>query len=282
MWREKAPKLTLKHNSYEDGRLCNSDGEVAEALAAFWSATFSAKPILDESAEELVALAPRPADDYSFDTSEEHMGHVIQHKFDSAAGLDGVCYYCWKVTVEPTRVFLWEMWQNIRNGCEMQAAVIKSTMFFIGKGDPDALAELARKPSELRPLALGNTDFKISVSLVNRVLGHDAQRRGITRRNMLDDVLHTESQMIRLTTASNSEVLTLSFDIAAAFPSLSHQWIQRCMLAHNSPPWLVAAVCHLYHNDYSCDKFGRPGENWVPIGAGIRQGRLAGGSSGAL
>lgn len=96
---------------------------------------------------------------------------------------------------------------------------------------------------------------------------------------MLGSVLRIEGAVEEFLFDMRQSVGVFLFDIAAAFPSLSHEWLWEALHALRIPHWRVATARALYMDSSATVVWnGMQGEARLPIRAGIKQGCLASGS----
>jgi hypothetical protein len=157
-------------------------------------------------------------------------------------------------------------------------------MVFLPKTDAQAVS-----PSELRPLALCDSDYKIIMGCINHRLAHhlpdyvDDRQRGFMRGRLgLDNLLLLEAASMLATRSGSSSPVLCFLDIAAAFPSLLHDYMKK-VLDHflgNHP--LNHMICTMYDSN-TCDMVIRgsvtPG---FKVLCGVRQGCPLSGSLFAL
>ena len=108
-------------------------------------------------------------------------------------------------------------------------------MAMLPKGDePLGNAECARAPGCLRPSSMKNTDVKLLAAAANRsphaVAADTApeQQGFVNGRQFLMNVAMVDAEARRLSMLPSAPVdmpVFASMDIAAAFPSLVHQWL---------------------------------------------------------
>jgi hypothetical protein len=157
-------------------------------------------------------------------------------------------------------------------------------MVFLPKSDSQAVG-----PHELRPLALCDSDYKIIMGCINYRLAHhipdyvDDRQRGFIRGRLgLDNLLLLEAAAM-LASRSGAAAPALCFlDIAAAFPSLLHDFLKAVLdkfLGHHPLNHMISTM----YTGNTCDIVIRgsvlPG---FRVLCGVRQGCPLSGSLFAL
>jgi hypothetical protein len=159
-------------------------------------------------------------------------------------------------------------------------------MVFIPKGEEESdRGTVARVPGSTRPISLSNTASKFFALAVNRPLAqvanltvHPRQRGFLAGRSLIDNVLEIEGYGQSYAIADANDPAILLFDIAAAFPSLAHQWLFVVLQKMRIPRFMIHCIRALYRNGFA--EMVLLGQRWghLPILSGIRQGCPASGS----
>ena len=73
------------------------------------------------------------------------------------------------------------------------------------------------------------------------------QRGFLPKRSMLANVIQMEALALS-TAAKHKEGAAILIDFKAAFPSISHDYLHKCLRAVGFPPSALRVVEHLYHD----------------------------------
>jgi hypothetical protein len=161
---------------------------------------------------------------------------------------------------------------------------------FIPKGeDPNDDILVARAPSSTRPIFLSNTDNKYFALAINRTLAevakivvHPRQRGFVQGRSLVDNVLEVEGYAQSYTIAEAENPAIFLFDLMAAFPSLSHQWLFVVLAKMRIPKGIIRALKALYADCSATIVLGGRRLRTIHMLSGIRQGCPASGTLFAL
>jgi hypothetical protein len=157
-------------------------------------------------------------------------------------------------------------------------------MVFLPKVDAQAV-----RPSDLRPLALCDTDYKVIMGCINHRLAlHlpdyvDDRQRGFMRGRLgMDNLLLLEAAaMIAARSGASSPVMCF-LDIAAAFPSLLHDYMRSVLSRFLGSHPLLYMISAMYENN-TCDLVIRGTvSDGFSVLCGVRQGCPLSGSLFAL
>ena len=114
---------------------------------------------------------------------------------------------------------------------------------------------VVRAINDTRPLALKNTDNKLVCSSINYTTKpvltrsiSDLQRGFVAMRQLLQNVLELDvyAHIHAMSSSPLHMPLLVFFDFAAAFPSVSHQWLFLTLDALQFPKGIIALVKNMY------------------------------------
>lgn len=120
---------------------------------------------------------------------------------------------------------------------------------------------------------VARADAESTLDRVAELRVHPAQRGFMPGRGMLENVFEGLAPMHVVPCTVGSLPAVVLFDIKAAFPSVSWQWIWRVLRAISAPPRLIVAVRLIYEGSYSEIVFGR---ELTDYGFPVRRGSLQG------
>ena len=219
-------------------------------------------------------------------------GVLAARASDSAPGGDGIPYSAWAVAPSVAMETLYEIYCGCCEGeLNIPASFNEFLLVFIPKGQEyteEGIVQAA--PNELRPLCFSNTDQKHIARALNVSLARLAQRRvapqqlGFVKgRLMTEAIIGMEGTLYRYAQCSPASMPCGVFlDQAAAFSSISRQWMIRVLWLMGAHEWLVSGVLGLYTGGSAAFVLGGSTRRSLVLGAGIRQGCPASGSLWAL
>jgi hypothetical protein len=286
LWRKHTPRSRFFHIKAQSGAHYTSDDDMASAIRAHWKTVFQAKgkgiKHLHDM-DELLNLVPAAVGvcDDPFDMEDIQLS---LRRHDSAPGPDGLCYSAWRAAGTTGSSIILNAALAMWNGSPAPDSFRQSLMVFLPKSDAVALA-----PDELRPLSLCDVDYKVIMGCINHRLAallpdyvDDRQRGFMKNRLGLDNLLLLEAAAM-LAARSGSSAPTLCFlDIAAAFPSILHDYmlavVRRFLGSHP-----LGVMIESMYQDTQCSMIIR-GSVYVgfQILCGVRQGCPLSGSLFAL
>ena len=148
-----------------------------------------------------------------------------------------------------------------------------SFLALIPKSDADAVSA-----SDTRPLSLGNTDAKLfAASVLSMFIPglsdfiSEEQSGFMPGRDILHNVLATDDAMKRAALQSRDGGACF-FDFAAAFPSISHDFLWRALAAAGVPARIVSRIQSLYSANSHWLKWQRSKSPLFSVGSGVKQG----------
>lgn len=212
----------------------------------------------------------------------------------SAPGPDGRRYAAWhgaRRTGGGTLALLLQ--HGCDTGCVLEG-LCAASLAFLPKGpeDDDELGAV-RGSAKVRPLGMMNTDLAIMCSGpgVNRSLresiGQHARsaQRGFMRgrslaMNILD--LDTSARVTAIRTPGGRFPVMIFWDFAAAFPSVSQQWLLENLLACGLPGGMRAFIKAMHERAMVYTRLGGELGNFASVRAGVLQGSQLSGSFFAL
>jgi hypothetical protein len=286
LWRKHAPRARFMHIVTDKGDIVTDDLKMAAVIGQHWRKVFQGTDATEQHfhhMQDLTAAVPL-APDLSATPFDRDDIIASMRRQDSAPGPDGICYSAWKaagtVGIDILHNTIMELW----NGGAPPPSFRRSLMTFLPKSDSQAVG-----PHELRPLALCDSDYKIIMGCINyRLALHlpdyvDDRQRGFMRGRLgLDNLLLLEAAAM-LASRSGAAAPALCFlDIAAAFPSLLHDFLKAVLDKFLGQHPLNHMITTLY-TDNTCDLVIRgsvlPG---FRVLCGVRQGCPLSGSLFAL
>jgi endonuclease/exonuclease/phosphatase family metal-dependent hydrolase len=272
------------------GAPATSVTHATQLLANHWGKVFAAKPcskLFQKSLLQHVVTAP---DDIAWRMSREEFIAIAERCSDSAPGPDGIPYSAW-VRADPRFIdFVHRAYDELLDGATLPDDFNAAHMVFLPKGEFDGDAHgIARLPESTRPLTLSNAVAKVIAAALNASLSQlaartvSARQRGFVRgRNLLDNVIETEAAATHFAQYYGDSSGIALLDLAAAFPSLAHDWIFAVLRKMGVPRFFRRALAKLYRKVDITLLFGGMVAAGFAATSGIKQGCPASGSLFAL
>jgi Reverse transcriptase (RNA-dependent DNA polymerase). len=214
-----------------------------------------------------------------------YLWDLVRQGKKSSPGMDGVTFRALRAVGSLAVGALWKVAHAVLEGHRppddwnhsLFCALAKTASFT----DPDGSSW--HLPKDIRPLAVVNADnrlvanlFRLPIAVQACRMVHPAQRGFLANRILLDNVLDVDLAL-RKAFAGQKGLLAL-FDLEAAFPSVSHQYIWHVLDTMGLPgPWLralqsfyVGNVNHYVHNNkpvplFDCSNGVRQGCPLSPV-----------------
>jgi endonuclease/exonuclease/phosphatase family metal-dependent hydrolase len=286
LWRKHIPRARFMHIVTGDGSIVSEDLHMADCIRSHWQTVFQGNDTTNEhykNLTELTAHVPLAHDlsDVPFDR-DDIQASLRRH--DSSPGPDGICYSAWKAAGDTGINILHEVITSLWNGMPPPASFRCSLMVFLPKTDSQAV-----RPSELRPLALCDSDYKVIMGCINHRLAHhlpdyvDDRQRGFMRGRLgLDNLLLLEAAAMLASRSGSRSPILCFLDIAAAFPSLLHDYMKAVLDKFLGDHPLKHMICTMYEGN-TCDLVirGQVTKGFKVL-CGVRQGCPLSGSLFAL
>jgi len=289
-WRSHRRRISLVAVIDADGVPLESPASAAGLLADHWGPVFAAKSIEAEAALPIMQFTQAVPPGLLWTIDREGFHEVMAKPRDSAPGPDGIPFGAWRAAGPAFFDIMFAAFSSFMSGACLPEGFNDCNLAFIPKGDDphDALL-VARTPATTRPISLSNTDNKYFALALDRPLAeaatvtvHPRQRGFVHGRSLIDNVLEVEGFGQSYTIAEADNPAILLFDLMAAFPSLSHQWLFVVLRKMKVPMRVLKAFAALYKDCFATIIL--LGGRWqrVPMLSGIRQGCPASGTLFAL
>lgn len=249
LWSPKRRRIKTCVVLQADGTECDSVEAVAEALASDWGGVFSGC-----SGSNLGAAARLLQDGVVFPhelrlPSFAEFQDMAMRTPSSAPGPDGLAYGFWTSCERCTRV-LYECMQALASGENPLAGFNDAIVTFISKRALHLGERVyAATPEQLRPLTLANWSQELVAKGIKFALeqaavqsGHIVQRGFVHHRSILQHIFDLEMATEMFLKFLDADPCILLFDVAAAFPSAEHEWLEAVLLHRMAPQWLLNAM----------------------------------------
>ena len=291
---------TLRAVRRSDGQVAVDTQEKLDALREHWAGVFKGRPHDSKATVEWFRKAYRNTDDlrilqaFSEDQwriQREDVSRALDMAGKSAPGPDGVPYRAWQTLRNESIELLWQAAGELQSE---QADDILEHAYFDEAScmfNHGILCFLPKQASEhdeegLPIFTAGDTRPLCIVDTANRVLANAARLRWealfsqwllpeqkgfLPWRSMLSNVVDLETKAMHCSLSSRRPALIL-FDFAAAFPSLSQEYLLQMLELFGLPRSVVRFARSLYYCHKGCPQLERLRANPIELTAGIRQG----------
>jgi hypothetical protein len=276
LWRKHTSRSKFFHVKDKQGFNITTDDGMARHISDHWKGVFQATsqcPNHDDSMHTLIDYVPEATGVCNDPFDEDDISRSLR-RHDTSPGPDGVCYSAWTAAGKDGIQVLHNLAMDMWNGAPAPESFRHSLMVFLPKSDAVALS-----PHELRPLSLCDVDYKIIMGCINHRLAMllpdfvDDRQRGFMRQRLgLDNLLLLEAaSMIAARSGASSPALCF-LDIAAAFPSMLHDYMLKVIYRFLGQHPLANMIASMYASN-QCEIIVRgsthPG---FRIFCGVRQG----------
>lgn len=196
---------------------------------------------------------------------------------DSSPGPNGLPYSAW-IASRAALVCLYSATGAMSTGETVPAWFNAATVILIPKKLPPGATAYAAKPGEYRPLTLANTAQKSIAKAVDATLSkiaastvHEAQTGFVRDRSMLNNVLRLEGA-VEYAYDPRDEAGIFLFDVAAAFPSISHAWLWQVLRTMRLRLGVLRVATSLYSGAAVRIAWGgRVSASALPVRSGVNQ-----------
>jgi len=204
---------------------------------------------------------------------------LLKRLKDSAPGPDGLTYAAWVRAGPMARQMLLDAYHHLLAGAKTVAGFNHSYFAFIPKDVGPEEVSVARRPSQLRPLSVSNTDRKIIASCVNYGLSAiarktciAAQRGGLSGRQLCDNIYDLETHALLCCRLSSVFPAIVLFDLQTAFPSISWAFLFFILSAMGIDQKVLRLIEQLYDDCMHFVRFRGKVYKAFAITRGVLQG----------
>ena len=276
--------------------------DIAKGLGEHWEKTFQARGICTEILRDWIReaaptweQAPMEQNARAWRVRRKDIARAVRYASNTAPGPDGLTARHWKALGRTAAEALADVAGDMQNGklvdqlapAEEDVAESPgehrynlSCMVCIPKKPIGCSPEHGDiyAPETTRPLMIVNMDNRIvAAAFKHRWQSHLEQwispgQRGFLRgRSMIANIVDIEQEAM-VTGLRDEDGMLMFFDFRAAFPSISHEYMQECLKGMGAPGLATEVLRALYHQGrckVSQSKGAYPG---FDITSGIRQG----------
>ena len=251
----------------------------AELLEKHWGATFDKRTVEPESLDELLSNYRTSFPDIPWSLNRNHLKHLLAHPKKSAPGPDGIPFSAYAMVADIAEDVFWDCCQDLLAGGTPPPSFNFATMVMLPK-KPSIEVDGVRwfAPKDTRPLSVTNADNRIIANVFRDVFAEFAsklclpeQRGFLKNRFLIENVVDVDFESRKCYLRKGNGGLLL-IDLAAAFPSLSHEYLFKVLERQGVPGSFCSALKVFYENNRQFLKLdGEISESFV-VRSGVRQG----------
>jgi hypothetical protein len=282
------------------GRVRQEPADMAKALSAHWSKVFAGQALREQDIQSWLeetypageGLQGLPArNDRVWRLRRRDVARAVQQAGRSSPGPDGIPYAAWRALGPYGIDSLWEAMHELEGedaadrleeaykdaaGCHFNlgllACIPKATTGTTAEGLPYV------SPVDTRPISMVDTSNRLMASAARmRWEGHlggwicQAQRGFLPHRSLLANVVELEDDAMQ-TSLKESEGGIILLDFAAAFPSVSQQFLRAALKHVGFPPAALHFMDAMYHKNACKVQIKGSRYEGFEMSGGIRQG----------
>ncbi|CAK0802619.1 unnamed protein product, partial [Prorocentrum cordatum] len=225
-------------------------------LTAHWSRVFAPRRVEPDALQEylpFVQVAPQLS---SWTLTYPQFQELVEKLHDSAPGPDGIPYSVWRAHDNCTRI-LYDFYLYFLASQRLPDDFNEALGVFLPKGSQPGDDILVRREADTtRPISLSNSDNKIISKALNcflrdivEITAHTQQRGFVRGRQIVDNLIEMEAHgLVWGSVEGFDNAGDAMFDIASAFPSISHVFLFAILTAMQLPSFVIAMLQALYSN----------------------------------
>ena len=270
----------------EGSGLVTEPGDIARVLTEHWGRVLTSKPVdsrlLNRWLRDLPDKLP-PAADACWHITKEHVLESVRRSHETSPGPDGIPYKAFKKLGLYAVEYLFDAAEDLQeddvNTAEIASfnhAILCCLPKVASKVDP--LHGDIHQASQTRPLSVVNTDnrlianaYRIMMEPIMNGWVSDMQQGFLEGRSMLSNIVDVDFDAMKVSLQHEGGSVIL-FDFAAAFPSLSQDYLWNVLAHIGVASGPLTAIKRLYHNNLHYIKVK---SNMFPsftATSGVRQG----------
>lgn len=199
-YRPRRKRLTMQALYDAEGTPVVDEASIGDLIARVWEPVFARREVDQEHMQHFLSFVPSDAGRTAWTWPRGQVATVASRMPSSAPGPDGLPYSFWANAGPSAEDFVDDVAERATRGESIPAAMLASHTVFPPKGEyHDDTAQVMRRATELRPLTLMRTSFKMIATIANQELTLIAdkvvagnQRGFIPHRVMSDNILQFE------------------------------------------------------------------------------------------
>ena len=260
-WSNKKRKHYTLHIIDDDGTHTTTTQASARALHDYWKPKFTEQPTRHELVETHLSpyIQQIPPNYDKWTVTQQQHDDYLDSLEDSAPGPDGVRYSGWKNAPPATRDALYSHYDHTLNNdhYKLDDDHNHALLLFPPKGEhqDDNDNHYNRLPKDTRPISLSNTDNKHTSGLLaipandiaNTCVSND--QKCVKKRQLGDNIIDIEAKALHFALLHTTLAGIISFDLSAAFPSLSRRYLFYVLRTMGFPHHYIRAIQRLYDNN---------------------------------
>ena len=253
--------------------------EKVKLLNKHWEEVLSPKPFSRHAFEKIIRNYSQLDYGDSWEISESYLEKLLDKPKQSSPGPDGIPFSAFSCVKSISKQVFWACASDLLQGGAPPQEFNHALLVLLAK-KPSVSADGANwfAPKDTRPISIVNSDNRILANMFRDVLARFAdkrcckQQRGfLLNRFLLENVVDAdfESRKVYLSDKNGALILV---DLAAAFPSLGHDFLFEVLTRQGIPDNLVHAIKQFYiHNNHFTCLDGETTASFIAR-SGVRQG----------
>ncbi len=255
LWLPFDRRLILTAVRTWSGALIYESEAMQADLGKYWSTQFTYRPSDTDLAQQVLRNHAAPLDTWPLSPPTTRLlQKTAERAAATAPGPDGIPYAAYANAAGAAMLYFVQL--ELLAGKWLPISFNASLTVFPPKGsEEDDHVQVTRTPDCVRPLQLKNTDNKNIAAANNHELSRTTsvsvstlQNGFIRGRQLLGNVadLDAASHVASFAVYRGRFALLILFDIAAAFPSLAHDWLFATLTAMQMPSGFFNLISCMY------------------------------------
>ena len=231
LWSKAQPKYVLGALIGPDGSLYCDPADISAGLSSHWASTFSWKHTNGEVQRVLAKFVHKFP---SFQIpSRHHIQASILRAKNNAPGIDGIPSSAIRAAGDVSVDMSYNMLLWLLSGAPVGSEWLSALVVYPPKKVMSSEERIDRRPQDVRPISLKSTCNKVVMSSFAYVLRDplarwtsSGQRGFVPGRSLTHNILLADSACREAgCEPASSRPIAVGLDLAAAFPSVSRDWI---------------------------------------------------------
>ncbi len=253
--------------------------EKTKLLEGHWGEVFDKKEVSEQAMEDIFAEYRTQFPQINWQLSRTYLGELLNNPKASCPGPDGIPFSAYKVLQDIVEPILWDCAQDLLNGGAAPDGFNFATLVLLPK-KPSVQVEGEKwyAPKDTRPLSVTNADNRIIANLFRQVFAEFAsktckieQRGFLLNRFLIENVIDIDYEARKMYVQNSGGALVM-VDLAAAFPSLSQDYLFKVLERQGVPSNFINAIHTFYKNNQQFIKVDGEVTPSFKVRSGVRQG----------
>jgi len=256
-----------------------SRDDKANCLNKHWGSVFQHKQVCQQSQERILEGYRTEFPQIDWKLNRSYLEHIIRHPKKSAPGPDGIPFSAFSAVADLATDILWLCARDLLEGGVPPPEFNHSTLVLLPK-KPSVCSDGIQwfAPKDTRPLSIANADNRLISNVFREVLTRFAdktcrkeQRGFLSNRFLLENVVDVDFESRRMYLRGGHGGLVL-VDLAAAFPSVSHDYLFNVLSRQGVPENIIQSVKMFYQGNQNFLSLDGQTSPAFTSKSGVRQG----------